>query len=262
MSTEVDILPLYFCPTHVILVASASTTIKQAMSSTDTRGAEEMGTPPGTTKTWGKRSTHVLAIAPGAVLMVALAGCSLGNPTLNEPAPLPANEADAGTQPPTTSSDERPAFHFASGDLILGDFTYEDVAGNIFNPCEEISAEEFAAIGFETEGAGRERQVEQIFSCPIKSVYALEGQAYSLISGPGNFGALKGQAVLFQEYSSDEIPGLYVHGPSRSDGDVCYASVDTERGQLSAAVGAVKSAYSQDERCAEAIQILEKLYMN
>lgn len=218
-----------------------------------------MRTPPGTTNTWGKRSAHVLAIAPGAVLMVALAGCSLGNPTLNEPAPLPANEADAGTQPPTTSSDERPAFHFASGDLVLGDFTYEDVAGNIFNPCEEISAEEFAAIGFETEGDVKRREFGDINACPITSDSSPVGLNEMVLGGSANIEAVKAKGGVETEDASSVVPDVYTYGAVTGE-DICFAAVDTNRGQLSVATGGIESTYDQETRCSRAIELLEKLF--
>ena len=218
-----------------------------------------MGTPPGTTKTWGKRSAHVLAIAPGAVLMVALAGCSLGNPTLNEPAPLPANEADAGTQPPTTSSDERPAFHFASGDLILGDFTYEDVAGNIFNPCEEISAEEFAAIGFETDGVTKRYESMGLNGCVLEPSEA-SGSQFLLAGGSANYQATSAQRSILQKDASDVLPRVYTFADDRLESDYCGAAVDTERGQLGSIVGSVSSSETMDELCSEAVSMLEKLF--
>ena len=221
-----------------------------------------MGTPPGTTNTWGKRSTRVLAIAPGAVLMVALAGCSLGNPTLNEPAPLPANEADAGPQPPTASSDERPAFHFASGDLILGDFTYEDVAGNIFNPCEEISAEEFAAIGFETDGDVKRSHTKDVTACVVEPIGGFEGLEFAVMGGSANLANTVEQGALVETGISSVLPQAYSYGPIGIEADLCYAAVDTLRGQLSVGVGGFHNASTQQERCDKALAFLEDLYRN
>lgn len=225
-----------------------------------------MGKRHGRTNGWGTIAARAFSAAPGAVLVVALAGCSSELQDHGTPAELPAGSAAADTQTsaqaPADDAD-RPAFHFASGDLVLGDFNYEDIAGNIFNPCEEISAEEFAAIGFEKDEARKHlRRTQQVYSCPLIGQNTLTGQSYMVLSGPGSFDSLEGQAELFDEHVSEVVPGLFTHGPAAIESDVCYASVDTLRGQLSAAVGASESAESREKLCSEAIKLIEKLFMH
>lgn len=225
---------------------------------------EDMKMRIGATTGWGPRAARVFSAAAGAVLVVVLAGCSLEGSMADAPPSVATNQLSAEPQALSdqTESDKAapPAFHFQSGDLVLGDFNYDEIAGNIFNPCEEISAEEFAAIGFETDGGDLYREATEIHTCEMKSLGQTSDQTYALIGGPAGFDELVGQSDLFQRDASSSIPGVYTHGPSSTESDFCYASVDTNRGQISSVVGLPESTISRDLRCGEAVEILEKLF--
>ena len=218
----------------------------------------------GMTTGWGTKVARAFSAASGAVLVAVLAGCSLGGSTLDGPEAAPSTSTPADTHSadgqPGPAPGDQPAFHFRSGDLVLGDFTYDDVAGNIFNPCEEISAEEFAAIGFETDGLAREKSVGEIHGCSITSSDSKPGMDQMVMGGSANIDDAARQSGLISTDVSEVIPNVYVYGPTGTKVDVCYAAVDTDRGQISIATGAVESAFSQHERCSQSILSLEKLY--
>lgn len=245
-----------------------------------TGGTEEMGMSRRTTDSWGTtESARAFFAASGAVLVAVLAGCSSGGSLLVNPAPAlnsavaethaPANAPQRDTTDPTDSSessstrqDAPPAFHFESGDVVLGDFVYEDVKGNIFNPCEEISAEEFAAIGFETEGRSKRSEIKDINSCFLSARDDSSYLQYVVLGGSANLMLAVEQGAVVETGVSDRIPGVYSYGPIGLDDDICYAAVDTVRGQLAVAVGRVGAVdvYEHDDLCNRSIETLEALY--
>ena len=243
-----------------------------------TGGTDEMGMSRRTTDSWGTtESARAFFAASGAVLVAVLAGCSSGGSLLVNPAPAlnsvvaethaPANAPQRDTTDPTDSSESSstrqnapPAFHFESGDVVLGDFVYEDVKGNIFNPCEEISAEEFAAIGFETDGAVLNRRVEEINGCALYPSGSDSDGTVLVTGGSANLAEVSQQGAIAVADVSDIVPGAYTYSPKPEDTDLCFASVDTERGQISMATFARGTAHSFTDLCLGAIQHLENLY--
>lgn len=231
-----------------------------------------------TSASWGTtRSARAFLAASGVVLVAALAGCSSGGSLLTNPAPAlnsaaadtqaPANAPQSDTtdstdSPETTSTrqDEKPAFHFESGDVVLGDFVYEDVKGNIFNPCEEISAEEFAAIGFETDGVVLNRHVGEINGCALYPSGSNSDGTVLVTGGSANMSDVIQQGAIAVADVSKIVPGAYTYSPKPEDTDLCFASVDTERGQVSMATFAGGTTRSFTDLCLDAIQHLENLY--
>lgn len=221
-----------------------------------------MGKRHGRTNGWGTIAARAFSAAPGAVLIVALAGCSSELQDRGTPAELPAGSAadtQTSAQAPAVDAD-RPAFHFASGDLVLGDFNYEDIAGNIFNPCEEISAEEFAAIGFESRGRNKRTHMKDLNSCFMDLPGDTSGLTYVLLGGSADLARTVEQGALVETGVSDVVPGVYAYGPIGIDDDICYAGIDTERGQFAAAVGGVDKVYSHQMLCGMSVEILEALF--
>ncbi|MCT1449157.1 DUF3558 domain-containing protein [Corynebacterium sp. p3-SID1194] len=176
----------------------------------------------------------------------------------------PSAESDVSSStapnPTTPSEDDPPAFHFESGDVVLGDFVYDDVKGNIFNPCEEISPEEFARIGFETEGESKRSETKDIYSCFLDKPGDTSGLSYVVIGGSANLMMAVDQGAIVETGVSDVVPSVYSYGPIGVEADICYAAVDTTRGQFAAAVGGIENVYDHDELCNRSIEILEALY--
>lgn len=213
----------------------------------------------GMTIGWGTVAARVFSAASGAVLVVVLAGCSSGDSAQEASSGIATHSAPADSQPTDPSNnpphDDPPAFHFESGDLVLGDFTYEDVAGNIFNPCEEISAEEFAAIGFEKKGhVIRDRDQEKV-ACRLSLLSDSTSGYRGLMAGPVAFSQVAEQTDIYELNASTKVPNVYTNGPTDSEVGLCYASVDTVRGQLSAV-----ATREDDSGCSVAVQIIEQLY--
>ena len=231
-----------------------------------------------TTDSWGTtESARAFFAASGAVLVAVLAGCSSGGSLLVNPAPAlnsavaetdaPANAPQRDTTDPTDSSeststrqDAPPAFHFESGDVVLGDFVYEDVKGNIFNPCEEISADEFAAIGFEMEGKNKRSETKDLNTCFLTKPSDSSGLSYVVIGGSANLSMAVEQGAIVETGVSDTIPRVYSYGPIGIEADICYAAVDTLRGQVAVAVGGIENGRSNEDLCNKSIEILEALY--
>lgn len=223
-----------------------------------------MGKRHGRTNGWGTIAARAFSAAPGAVLVVALAGCSSELQDHGTPAELPAGSAAADTQTsaqaPAGDAD-RPAFHFASGDLVLGDFNYEDIAGNIFNPCEEISAEELAAIGFEKDETIRRSDSRGVLGCALVPVEKQDSK-YLLSGGSGNRKNTQVQRNLLEHDASGVVPGTYTYVFSdEDDAEMCGAAVDTERGQLGVTVGQLGSNGLRDEFCERSVEVIEALYV-
>ena len=151
-----------------------------------------------------------------------------------------------------------PAFHFASGDLVLGDFDYETIKDNLFNPCEEISAEEFAAVGFE----------------PLKHQYTLSGggigcglvgrdtnEVHSIGTSSATRTHIESQPEdVINSSASAIIPGLVTYRGAKAGGFGCVAAVDTVRGQFSVIAAQGFEPAELEELCASAVEIIEAFY--
>lgn len=201
------------------------------------------------------------SIIAGVLLALSLPGCAGGDNLLTEPTTQTTGAETHGTQPAGTShsTDSPLAFHFKSGDLPLGDFNYEDIKDNLFNPCEEISAEEFAAIGFTTDGRNRRDAVSGINACHLQRSLS-SPVSYSVTAGPANLRSVTDQGGLIRSDASVKVPGVYTYRALDPGNPACFASVDTVRGQLGIVVGSLDDDGFFDARCAEAVSILEDLF--
>ncbi|WP_084576792.1 DUF3558 family protein [Corynebacterium tuscaniense] len=202
-----------------------------------------------------------------AVATVCLLSSCTATGLFGQAGPLPETgpkeEAPAPSAPYSGSEsaqEDVPAFHFASGDLVLGDFDPTSVKNNMFNPCEEISAEEFALLGFKTiqhhavppgGGAGcglTGRDTHRGYAIVMTTV------TRSLVEDAPN--------VLISDSASEAIPGLITYRGQGEGGLACVAAVDTVRGQLSIVVDEGTQPIGLDELCLSAVQIIEELYQN
>ena len=175
----------------------------------------------------------------------------------------PTDESRASSVPdagPEPTQPDVPAFHFASGDLVLGDFDYEAIKNTMFNPCEEISKEELSAVGFKTV-ANSSRLSRGINSCGLTggnihrwySIGTTNATRAHQESEPGN---------VIDPAASDVVPGLFTYQSAGHMGPGCVAAVDTVRGQFSVIVGEGNKPVELDELCQAAVRIVEDLYQN
>ncbi|MBF4547762.1 DUF3558 family protein [Corynebacterium afermentans subsp. lipophilum] len=191
-----------------------------------------------------------------------LAGCVSEPLPIDAPAsPTPSQNTAESTSHGTDSQDsaEAPAaFHFESGTLEIGDFDPYTLGGDIFDPCTEISPEEFAAAGFHNvepipeEYAGLARGLS---ACEVWD----EGKFHvGFMNNNANHRSIEEIGNLL-EYKSDRLPTLYTHGPRNGTGPDCFAQVDTQRGGIIAAVPGFEGYDSPEDTCAKAIAALESL---
>mgnify|MGYP002714031774 CR=1 FL=1 len=144
---------------------------------------------------------------------------------------------------------------FIAGDsvaLVLGD--------NIFDPCTEISPEEFAAAGFDNveplpeEYAGLAKGLSV---CTLTSHANVESELIG--NNNSSFAELSERLQIRSEYKSKLIPSIFVYEPPGGHGLSCYAQVDTKRGGIVASSGTSYSHASEPDICATAVANLEKL---
>ena len=168
---------------------------------------------------------------------------------------LTSSASDTGSDSAET---EVPAFHFASGDLVLGDFDYEAIKDNMFDPCEEISEEEFAAVGIKTFGSQSWRVAGKV-GCALAGPDIHRG--YAIGTSPLTRAHLESASEdIISSSASDMVPGLLTYRGENPATFGCVAAVDTLRGQLSVAVDQYAQPESLDPLCESAVQIMENLY--
>lgn len=194
-----------------------------------------------------------------------LAGCASEPSPIDAPPAPTANQTTAeSTSHSTDSQDsaEAPAaFHFESGTLEIGDFDPYTLGDDIFDPCTEISPEEFAAAGFHNvepipeEYAGLARGLS---ACNFTKHSDLPGEGF------GNNNAsqklVKEQTSILKQYSSDLLPDVFVYGPKNGIGTHCYAQIDTTRGGIVSEASGLDGYNSQDRTCEVAIENLDALF--
>lgn len=188
-----------------------------------------------------------------------LAGCS--GPSLiddhRSPSPTPTTAETA----PGGGGTDAAAFVFDSGVLEIGDFDPYTLGDNIFDPCTEISREEFAAAGFDNvepmpeEYRGLARGLN---SCEVSVHPAIPSEGFG--NNNANRKQVDSERGVFDQYKSEKVPGMFVYGPRSGIGTHCYAQLDTNRGGLVSEASGFEGKNSQDEVCRAAITNLESLY--
>jgi len=167
----------------------------------------------------------------------------------------------SGDSSARSSADAPAVFHFKSGTLEIGDFDPYTLGDDIFDPCTEISPEEFAAAGFDNvepipeEYAGLARGLS---ACSFTVHSDLPGEGFGNNNANRKF--VEEQISLLTRYSSDSLPDIYVYGPKNGIGTHCYAQIDTTRGGIVSEASGLDGSNSQDRTCEAAIENLEALY--
>ena len=190
----------------------------------------------------GKRTTSVLCI----LVVGLLAGCV----------------AEGGDPVTEVAEPEVPAFHFASGTLELGDFDPDTLGDDLFDPCTEISAEEYAAAGITGVESLEPRQTigeEVSRDC---SVDDLEDGITQLVSATRTNLDVTTTALANDEvdFPVSAVPGLFTHRNKSINDEMCVAQVDTRRGGLAVGISLRGVKKSQYDPCALATGQLESLY--
>lgn len=190
-----------------------------------------------------------------------LAGCaSEPSPIDAPPAPTASSASDAESAS-HDSVDAPAAFHFKSGTLEIGDFDPYALGDDIFDPCTEISPEEFAAAGFDNVEPFPEE-----YGGLLKGLSVCDVSKHGDVSseGFGNNNAdrdhIEAQTPLLNQYNSSKMPEIFVFGPKTGIGTHCYAQIDTVRGGFVSQVAGIEGHDDQDRTCQVAVQNLESIF--
>ena len=188
-----------------------------------------------------------------------LAGCA------SEPSPIDAPPAPTASSASDTESashdsvDAPAAFHFKSGTLEIGDFDPYTLGDDIFDPCTEISPEEFAAAGFDNVEPIPEEYAGLARGLSACEIHDSNGQfQVGFMNNNANKENIE-EAGNLLSYGSALLPTLYTHGPVSGTGTDCFAQVDTVQGGIIAAVPGFEGYDRQEDTCGEAIASLEAL---
>ena len=191
-----------------------------------------------------------LAVVAMCVLLTGCAEQSLIDDPTSPTSDVTATDTDSGSQ----------AFVFDSGVLEIGDFDPYALGEDLFDPCAEITAEEFAAAGFDNvepmpeEYAGLARGLS---SCDVEKHDGV------LSEGFGNSDASRTEIERLTEVHprrSNIIPTLFVYSPESGQGNYCYAQVDTSRGGLVSEVAGSPLSNQETMLCDVAVSNLEALF--
>lgn len=193
-----------------------------------------------------------LAVVAMCVLLTGCAEQSLIDDPTSPTSNVTATDTDSGSQ----------AFVFDSGVLEIGDFDPYALGDDLFDPCTEITAEEFAAAGFDNvepmpeEYAGLARGLS---SCDVEKHDEVPGEGF------GNNNAsrveIEAQTELLTSYRSELLPTLFVYGPRAGISTNCYAQVDTAQGGLVSEVSGIDGFHKQETTCKIAVENLEELFI-
>ena len=174
--------------------------------------------------------------------------------------------AESGVEPASDTSEDAAdtaprGFEFESGFLEFGDFDPYTLGDDGFNPCTEITEQEFAAAGFEgmQYDDGNNPFGRGIPSCDFVEVPSdIAGGFYG---GQIDRAIAEERDLILSGYVSELIPELYAIRSSTGIGGRCYVQIDTERGAFGARAGGPSGRVSQDRACGMAIDNAEKLFL-
>ena len=156
---------------------------------------------------------------------------------------------------------EAPAFHFASGTLELGDFDPATLGDDLFDPCTEISAEEYAAAGMtgvEPEPVIAESSNGLAEGCKLdkREVWATR----SVLAARTDLADVQDADGYVVEHPDSVVPELYTHTVPSVNPYQCVAQVDTVRGGLAVAVSVSGLKKDEIDVCEDAKVELEDLF--
>ena len=194
-----------------------------------------------------------------------LAGCS-GVESGVEP---PSGSTEVGEVSQQSGADQSTAvgialrgFEFESGFLEFGDFDPYTLGDDGFNPCTEITEEEFAAAGFEGMNYDGENPLSKgLAVCDFAS-------DRDDAAGGGFYGGVidrhiaEQRGLILAEYESKVLPELYTLAAANGMEGVCYTQIDTVRGGFGTQAGGSPRRITTGEACEMAIEYAERLFLN
>ena len=205
-----------------------------------------------------KRSAAVSSVLAGVVLLVS--GCVPSEKIEGVAAFPPASSVSASE----SAAGETPrAFYFESGVLEFGDFDPYSLGDSLFNPCTEITPEEYAAAGFpEVIVKDEGRTFHGLNTCHLPSTEEQLKKAVGISFANGNITRemVEERGLLLPEYRSELIPELFAIAANEHYPGICYIQIDTVRGGFGASAGGDPRFVTTEEMCNAAIEIVEQLY--
>ena len=206
--------------------------------------------------------------------LLALTGCAGPgvNPAVssgNGPGSVlsPASEVvgevphQSGSDQPTAAGVGPRGFEFASGFLEFSDFDPYTLGDDIFNPCTEITEQEFAAAGFEQT---RYYDTNDPFSNGIASCEfggpSDDASAGGFYGGQIDRTIAEEHGLILPQFTSASIPELYVIKSKIGMKGICFAQIDTKCGSFGTHFGGPSSRIETDRACIEAIKRAEAMF--
>ena len=195
------------------------------------------------------KKTAVSMALTGAVLLVG--GC------------VPSEKIGSVAASQSAAEEDPRAFYFESGVLEFGDFDPYSLGDSLFNPCTEITPEEYAAAGFpELIVKDEGRTMVGLNSCLVSSTEEQKKHAVSVSFDNGNTTRemIEIQGLLYPEYRSELIPELFAFAAEDGYPGFCYTQIDTARGGFGASAGGDVIDITTQEMCTLAIEAMEQLF--
>ncbi len=167
------------------------------------------------------------------------------------------------SNPSASTDDATPrGFQFESGFLEFGEFDPYTLGDDIFNPCTEITEEEFAEAGFEGmwfEDDGTDPLGRGMASCFFAGDLP-DGVIHGFLNSQLNRSIAAEHDLVVREYTSLLLPQLYAVAPRGENEGMCFIQVDTVRGSFGTQAGGSPKRTTTDDACKLAIEDLETLY--
>ena len=209
------------------------------------------------------KSTAVVAmLLAAAILLVSCASAESEVESASDAGGVGEAIQESGADQLATAGVGLRGFEFASGFLEFGDFDPYTLGNDIFNPCTEITEQEFAAAGFSNK---RHQTKPDALSDGMTSCYFGEirddGVVRGFSNGTINRVVAEERDLVIHGYTSELLPEMYVLKPRRDNGASCFTQIDTVRGGFGTQVAGPRGRITTDEACALAINDLEALYV-
>lgn len=210
---------------------------------------------------------RVNVLVGGVATVMLLAGCASESDPQSRQAPLPAateapDTATAESGEELTPQSTPQALVFKSGVLEIGDFDPYTLGGNIFDPCTEITPEEFAAAGFDHVEPLPEEYAGLARASAACEVFDEEGFLVgTLLNNDANRAHIE-KKFKVQGVTDSLLPAVFTYQPSTDLGVGCFAQIDTLRGGLSVSVAGLRGFNTSEESCSTAVSMLESLQLD
>lgn len=191
-------------------------------------------------------------------LCVMLSGCTTEQPLNDDTTP----NIESGT-PPESAADkpQAQAFVFESGVLEIGDFDPYTIGDDIFDPCTEITQEEFAAAGFEDVEPLPKEYSDISGGLKMCSLRSNNGADSVIVSNNNSSRYVIEDAYgTEQNWRSTSLPEMYFFSPRIGANTGCFAQVDTVRGAVTMLAAGVELSSSRESNCEKARKALENLF--